>query len=250
MIDKKLVKDRFEKAFDKYQKNATIQKEIADELFFMWQSFTPKAKNILEIGTGTGNLTRNIISLQAIERLYLNDLTSSIKTIEKEIPKNIKTEFLIGDIENITLPNNLDAVLSCSTIQWLDDVESFIKKLAQNINQGGFIAFSSFANGHYQEIKELTNQGLDYLEKEKWQEILKPDFDILILETKDKIMEFSSPFEALKHIKNTGVSGINKSIWTKQKLKGFEEKYIEKFSLSNGNISLSYKPIYIIGVKK
>ena len=56
MIDKKLVRDRFSKNLEKYNEHARIQKRMAERLF----SFIPekKYKRILEIGCGTGFLTK------------------------------------------------------------------------------------------------------------------------------------------------------------------------------------------------
>ena len=57
-----------------------------------------------------------------------------------------------------------------------------------------------------------------------------------------EILEFETPKDVLKHIKNTGVNALSDTRWTKSDLINFEEKYPIN---ANGKYSLTYQPIYI-----
>jgi len=54
----------------------------------------------------------------------------------------------------------------------------------------------------------------------------------------------------LKHLKQTGVTGTEKRIWTRSRLQSFCKEYTTRFSDAAGNVNLTYHPIYIIARKK
>ena len=58
MIDKNLVHKRFAKNLENYNENAKIQKRMAERLLAFVKNRSPK--KILEIGCGTGFLTKLI----------------------------------------------------------------------------------------------------------------------------------------------------------------------------------------------
>jgi malonyl-CoA O-methyltransferase len=55
-------------------------------------------------------------------------------------------------------------------------------------------------------------------------------------------LEFNSPKEVLKHIKNTGVNALSQTIWTKSDLINFEKNYPQT---NQEKFSLTYNPVYI-----
>ena len=61
MIDKTEIKYRFKRSVESYEENAPVQRRIADHLFELLQGILDyQPDKILEIGCGTGLLTRRI----------------------------------------------------------------------------------------------------------------------------------------------------------------------------------------------
>ena len=73
MIDKNLVHDRFAKNLENYNENAKIQKRMAERLLTFIKNRSPK--NILEIGCGTGFLTKLVSENLSYESFKLQELS-------------------------------------------------------------------------------------------------------------------------------------------------------------------------------
>ena len=62
-IDKELVAQRFFRSLDTYEDNAIVQREMADTLIMMLSNTgNTSYSNCLEIGAGTGMLSRSLIN--------------------------------------------------------------------------------------------------------------------------------------------------------------------------------------------
>lgn len=241
-IDKALVAERFQASLKTYHKEADIQKYVAKKLFLFVTEHEHKADRILEIGCGTGFLTKRLDTLEFTD-FYLNDLVEeSVKVSQELSPRAIP---LVGDIEQVELPENLDLVASSATLQWLEDFPAFMEKLKVKMNKGGLFAFSTFGKDNMREIRELTGFGLSYVEMEALKQILSKHFEILYVEEERIPFTFNTPLGVLKHLRKTGVTGIKRQKWNRTKLEEFSEKYKDKFAKSH-KVKLTYHPMYFI----
>ncbi len=229
---------KFNKNLSKYNSNAILQKNIAKELIKIILSNVGKNfDKIFEIGCGSGFLTKNIYDNLSYKNLILNDIVENSRIYTDNFSKN----FILGNIENIKFPMDINLVISSSVFQWLNDFNSFAEKVCNGLAAGGIFAFSMFINNNFREINSFFNISLNYLKNKTILNILRKNFDILYCSEKEIILDFKNPIEVLQHIKNTGINVINKEKLTKSKICGF----------INGNISnLTYDYNFIIARKK
>ena len=245
-MDKQLIASSFRKAADSYHDQAYAQNLIAQKLASLLTNYhTSSTDDILEIGCGTGFLTNLLYNHYIPLKYVANDIS---------IHENLKSgnrslTCIEGDAEHVVFNQRFDIVASASTVQWFCDLPAFFNKSAELLRENGVMAISSFLPGNLKEVYDLTKIGLDYAPISQLKEWLSKDFTILHCSTEDIRMYFSDPVDVLKHMKNTGVTGINKQVWTKGTLRTFCEDYIEKYSCDEG-VSLTYKPIYLIVQKK
>ena len=80
--------------------------------------------------------------------------------------------------------------------------------------------------------------------------MLSPDFHVIHASEEVAILTFPTPTEVLRHLKQTGVTGTEKRIWTRTRLQQFSETYIRLFSTEEGPVSLTYHPMYVIAEKR
>ena len=79
MIDKKIISQRFTKALLSYDTEAKVKKKIIEKLIdYIKQEKLQNINKILEIGCGTGLLSKKIINLFAPDTIYLNDICQEI----------------------------------------------------------------------------------------------------------------------------------------------------------------------------
>lgn len=257
MLDKIKVKQRFAKATATYEEQALVQKKICVELAeFMGQFIAQKQwRAVLEIGCGTGLLTREVLKSQQIDSLYLNDLYNDVADLDQTIdfgPTQIQP--LIGDIEQLELPQYLDLVMSSSAFQWMTDFPALLKKMNRALKPQGYLVFSSFAPDNLKEIKQLTGCGLNYLEPHRMQQMLMDaGFEIVMMKNEVHLMYFEHPRAVLQHLKETGVTATGQHRWTKTSLQQFYQDY-EQFALNLASdkprYPLTYSPIQCIVRKK
>ena len=243
-INKALVAQRFAKAGQSYVEHAVVQKQISAQLFEYLKAYCPKTfDSVLEIGCGSGNLTHLFHSYFQVDQLFLNDLYEDVDQHFSTI-QNIA--WLIGDIEQLELPSELDAVISSSALQWMTDLPALLQRIHDALKPNAYFGFSTFGSDNLTEIKQLTGQGLNYISLEFLKRQLEQqNFEVLFIEQEVKQIYFDHPKSVLQHLKATGVTATAKSHrWTKQSLQQFYLDY-QQFYGEQG-FSLTYHPIYVI----
>ena len=247
-INKALVAQRFAKAGQSYVEHAVVQKQISAQLFKYLKVYCPQnLASVLEIGCGSGNLTHLFHSYFQVDQLFLNDLYADVDQHFSTI-ENIA--WLIGDIEQLTLPQSLDAVISSSALQWMTDLPTLLHRIHDALKPNAYFGFSTFGSDNLTEIKQLTGQGLNYISLEFLKRQLEQqNFEVLFIEQEVKQIYFDHPKAVLQHLKATGVTATAKSHrWTKQSLQQFYSDY-QQFYDEQG-FRLTYHPIYVIARRK
>lgn len=243
-INKALVAQRFAKARQSYVEHAVVQKQISAQLFKYLKVYCPQnLASVLEIGCGSGNLTHLFHSYFQVDQLFLNDLYADV---DQHFLNFKHVNWLIGDIEQLHLPQSLDAVISSSALQWMTDLPTLLHRIHDALKPNAYFGFSTFGSDNLTEIKQLTGQGLNYISLEFLKRQLEQqNFEVLFIEQEVKQIYFDHPKSVLQHLKATGVTATAKSHrWTKQSLQQFYLDY-QQFYGEQG-FSLTYHPIYVI----
>ena len=84
MIDKELIKNRFKKSLKTYDENAFVQKTVAEKLVNLLPC--KDFSNILEIGCGSGILTKIINEKYNPELYVINDIVAECEKYIKKTP--------------------------------------------------------------------------------------------------------------------------------------------------------------------
>lgn len=195
----------FNNKFHIYNENADIQKLVAHNLnnFISHNCKEKQFKSIFEIGCGTGIFTSYITKTYNFDNIILNDYFDTRKYLT-----NIKySNFLLGDIETIAIPE-VDIVVSSSVLQWIKNFDLLTYKISKSTN---LFTFSIFTFGNLKEINNHFKISLDYMKIDDIVTILNKYFKLVKYEQQTLKKEFDTPFDALKHLKNTGVTGFKKA---------------------------------------
>lgn len=196
----------FIKHFDEYEKYSFVQKKVAENLVKYLKEnsiFEDNISTVFEIGCGTGIFTREYRQeIPKLRNLILNDkfdVRAYINNIEY-------STFKQGDILELLIPKS-DLVLSSSVFQWIYDLD----KLFENIsNATKKLCFSTYISGNLLEIKEHFELSLEYKSIEDIERIAKKYFRNISCYKETIKLEFENPIDVLKHLKYTGVTGLQK----------------------------------------
>lgn len=255
--DKELIRSRFDRAMETYQANAGVQDMMAERLMDMValegrrqsgnlsQNIDKRIYGqVLEVGCGTGLLTRRIVGRFRPEMLWLNDLCPSAERYIPESPE-VSVSFFAGDAETVDFPEGLDLIMSSATVQWFDDLPAFFSKCADALKPGGLIAFSTFGSRNLMEIAGTTGAGLEYYDMTGLMELLDERFEVLAPDEDIIRLEFSTPMDVLRHLRETGVTGISREKWTRGRMMDFVHRYEEMYG-DGKCVPLTYNPIWIV----
>lgn len=250
--DKQLLRNRFAANFHRYDKLAVVQNEICGQLSEMiGRNCITRIGRAMEIGAGTGFLTRRLVQLYPEARWFVNDLVQQSMLYIRDYTVNRRAEYLWGDAETLSFPPQIDLIASASVVQWFDNLPSFVARCEETLIPGGYLAFSTFGPDNFREIRETTGEGLAYYTCQQLQAILDAS-GFVTVETLEytRQLRFETPTDVLHHIKATGVNSIRPVRWTKQRLADFSVKYDALFTSPEGGVTLTYHPILILGQKK
>lgn len=276
-IDKTLVNHRFSRVVESYHREAVAQRQIAERLLNLLQresvSF-PSRPHVLEIGCGTGFLTRSLVDCLQPGCLVLNDLCAEMSRCYDDwlsespaspsqsgslglpsqgispaspsqgIPGEV--HFLAGDAEALLFPGGQDLIVSCSVLQWFTAPEIFFSRCARLLKADGCLAFSTFGGDNLKEVTALTGAGLTYRSLEAWKTLLAPHFDVLYAGEERIGLTFDRPQDVLYHLKHTGVTAVRREAWTPGDLRRFCNDYVQTYGGPDGQVPLTYHPLYFL----
>ena len=251
-MDKELIRKRFAAALKTYSTQAVVQKQVAEHLSTLMKPFLPNSSKPMrgvEIGCGTGLFTRKYLSLFDFEHLWLNDLCPEVQFYIRDLLCE-KISFLPGDAEQIDYPTSLDLILSCSVMQWFTTPEKFFLRSGKALKQNRLLVLSTFGKETLREITSLIGRGLSYPSLEELKAMLIPQYKLLTAEESLIILKLDSPMDVLRQLKATGVTGVRHFQWTRKTMKDFTLSYKELYSTLEGQVTLTYHPIYLIAQKK
>ncbi len=242
-VNPKSVKSHFEKAMDKYDDNAVVQKFLAEILAEETSLVRKNYGKILEAGCGTGLLTREIKKKLSFESFTANDLSEKSKKYLDKIFENYN--FICGNAVRINTTQKFDLIISNAMFQWFSNLDEVLDRYRNILNKDGILAFTTFSPENFPELVKITGISLAYKTADELREILEKNYKILKLETFSKTLKFKTPLELLYHLKNTGVNSLGDKKWEFADVKDFCDKYVKTFE----KVTLTYTPILVIAQK-
>ncbi|MCM1009586.1 MAG: malonyl-ACP O-methyltransferase BioC [Fusobacterium sp.] len=240
-VNPKLLKQKFEKSMPKYNENAFVQREMAEQLVrLLIQTSDKNFSHILELGSGTGLLTELIVKELQFERLTCNDLVEKSKVYLDKIVADY--DFIAGNSCKIKPAGAVNLILSNAMFQWFSSLTAPLEHYCRILEKNGILAFSTFSKDNFKEIRDALGVSLNYFSVDEIRSVLEKDFEILDIVEFERVLNFNTPLELLAHLKNTGVNSLNSKKMT------FHD--IKEFCDNNSASTLTYAPVIVIAKKK
>lgn len=238
----------FARHYAQYDISATVQRNIAEQLDTALGQHCPglTVHRALEIGIGTGFLTRLITDRYPEAEWYFNDLTPAAFDW---IPAGLRqASTLPGDAESISYPQRLDLIASASALQWFDHLAAFFTKARHVMHPGAVLAVATFTDGHFAELTRATGTTMQYPTSGQLNTmVMNAGFTLLHSRDWTQTQHFNSARELLSHLRCTGVNGRSTAtIRTPSQLHSFETQYRQATPHPNNQLPLTYKATIII----
>ncbi len=166
-LDKMIVAHHFSNNAHQYDEVTPIQASMATELAqsSIKHLNTTEIKSVIEIGCGTGNLTRRLVKLFPDASITAIDISQSmISLAKKKLSLSNNINFINADAEAIineqgALPGS-NLVISNAAIQWFSEPLFTMQKYSNLLKPGGLLSFATFGPQTFNEL----NQSFIYAE--------------------------------------------------------------------------------------
>lgn len=239
MLDKRIISRNFSQSARDYDKHAVLQKALANELLSLAGKLEPK--RILDIGCGTGYLTRRLAETFPKAEVIGIDIAPGMIEVARNKNSRANLNFIAGDGEDIPLENlTFDLVVSNASLQWMDAKRVFAGA-HKVLNPGGRFIFTTFGPQTLRELKVSGFRVNKFLSVVELKGIAGNLFSTIRLKSKIVRQRFEGVKELIYHLKEIGAQSADKRK-SEYSLSAFKE-YKEKFS-SNGCIYATYELIY------
>ncbi len=238
MIPVQNLRRGFSRAAKSYTGAAEVQTLMARELSGLIPAFDPQHPlRVLELGCGTGIFTQ--LLLQALSgcrvSLTLNDLSEEMLTeCCRRIGPRPECTLLLGDLRELDLGEGYDLIACNCVLQWIDDLEPVLIKLASALTPLGTFLFSDFGPRHFWQLRALTGKGLDYRSSEDLRAMLARSG--LFADLKEQLLHKSYPSarDLLHSLSESGVNRLGSGLWTPGRLRTFEQNYEKSYGDGEG----------------
>ena len=206
---KEKIRHHFSRAVESYDKEALTQKKAAQHLVhLLTQGLPKKPDTILDVGTGTGFVVKELCSLFPHANYTLNDLSDAMLH-KAQANLNLQLTLLGGDAEKMLFPKSpYDLITSNLTLQWFTSLEQGIRHL---FCQCKTLAFTTLLDNTFWQWRTAHDalklpSGLhNYPSLSQAQELclaLRPQQ--AIFDRQNYSLSFANPKQFVNHLKNLG----------------------------------------------
>ncbi|WP_128895149.1 malonyl-ACP O-methyltransferase BioC [Longirhabdus pacifica] len=282
VVNKHQVRLHFDKNAYQYEQYASLQEQMAQRLVHtvLSQRDATQIHHILEIGSGTGLLTRKLLQYFPHAIITAIDISSHmIEQAQASLSKaqRARVHFICEDAEHMesiqnqwsTLDphhDNVDLIISNASFQWFNEPKKTIGRYIHQFLDQGLFAFSTFGPRTFHEMhhafevaeqiegRNAQRRGQPFVSLPYWDEVMTAHHGVkLALHTREEKQYFKSVLDFLRSIQRIGASSANSSsqqaYLSKALLKSMTAQYESLYTTSHG-IEATYEIIegcYAIG---
>ncbi|MBA3015040.1 MAG: methyltransferase domain-containing protein [Proteobacteria bacterium] len=148
-----------------YDHHAALQQRAAHSLLNRLNEIKTQIPDgpVLEIGCGTGAVSKKLATLLADRHLTLIDLAPGMiaanrATMAPLIASNpLRVEWQICDAETIDTRHHYALIISCLTLQWFHDLPGSLHRLCSALLPGGILLCSYLGEQSFPEWRQAAN---------------------------------------------------------------------------------------------
>lgn len=217
--------DSFLRAQKSYKENTPIQAYMRECLLKMLIKISKSLDfpYIFEFGCGQCELTNMLANNVSYKSYICNDINKYENLVLPKYTK--KVNFDMRNVASTDIYNKkFHLIASNACLQWLPFNET-MQNINQMLHENGILLIGTFGESNYKEIKEITGIGLPYPKSAYMRDFIQCNFECLLWHEEQIALNFDSPLEVFRHIKQSGVNALQASYIKKSWLQQYAECY-------------------------
>ena len=153
-MDKRLVRTHFGRSSKTYDEYAVVQKKMGLRLAAMVAT-AGSFNRILEIGCGTGFLTKQLAVLYPQAEIIASDISPlMLDEAREKLGEYANIEYMVADGEALTLAGSFDLIVSNAAFQWFKDYPAALEGLKEKLTPGGCLFYATFGEKTFWELQQ------------------------------------------------------------------------------------------------
>ena len=253
--DAAVIRRRFSSAAQEYDRYAAHHRMIAGELLGHLEGL--RCKRILELGCGTGILSRGLRKLFPDSSILLTDSAPGMVSVcRTRVHPSSLVRHSLWDFESAEFPGSFDLAVSSCALQWLAVPEDFGRKLFSTVSPGGWTAHAIPVKGMLRELESsflrtgCRPPSLEYLTGQEWNCVFTDaGFSLAGSLTRRFTVMYPSPAEAVRAVNGIGasLSGLSRGDHVSpSQLRRALGYYGERYGAQRGEVPGTYEVHFLL----
>lgn len=259
-LDRQRVRTAFDRAAQRYDRAAVLQREIADRLLARLDLIKHVPRAIADIGCGTGYGTRALRQRYTRARVFGIDLAPGMVFAARgpqprwwQIGRR-RDHYLCGDAERLPIGDrSVDFIFSNLVLQWCD-LDRSLREFARILRPGGLLMFTSFGPDTLKELRDAwravdrDTHVHDFIDMhDVGDALVRAQFAEPVMDVERLVLTYPNVRAVLKELKELGAHNAARNrpatLTGKQRFAKFERAYAVQ-QLADGTIPASYEVVY------
>ncbi|HTT42148.1 MAG TPA: malonyl-ACP O-methyltransferase BioC [Steroidobacteraceae bacterium] len=154
-LDRGAVRHAFDRASAAYERAATLQARVADELLGRLADFAFAPRTILDLGAGTGRASGTLKRRYPRALVLALDLSAGmLQQAGRHVRPWRRFARVCADAQRLPLTDaSVDLVFSSLMLQWCEPPHAALAEVRRVLRPEGFFAFSTFGPATLQELR-------------------------------------------------------------------------------------------------
>ncbi len=237
IVNKPLVARRFGGSVDSYDCEADVQRHVAHRLAGVIRERLAgrRVSDVLEVGCGTGFLTKELAALAGQPRLELWDLVAIPQSLPG-VHRQCDAEIRICKESD----ESRDLIAGSSAVQWFNSAAAFVRHCHRVLRHDGLLALSTFDPDNFPELMPFLPSTPNYYSVGQWSRLMSEvGFREVSINAETMTREFDDTASLLRHLSRTGVNAVSERI----------PASVTRSILRSGIRRLTYRPLIVSGIR-
>ena len=253
LIPKNAIANSFSAAAHSYDKHAFVQQEIAKRLLERLDHIQIDPKNILDLGSGTGCVTKELAIRFPQANIISLDLSYNMLSYAKN-NQQASTAYLCNDAETLAIKDTcIDFIFSNCAFQWVQSLPKLFKEITRTLTEDGMFLFSTFGPDTLIELKKCFAKIDNYKHVNNFVDLhtigdllLQCKLTNPVVDIEKIVFQYANLSSILNSLKKTGATNLdlkrNKGCFTQSLVKNLSTEY-SNFAVAN-KLPATFEVIY------
>lgn len=256
-LNKHQVSQSFDRVAPTYEQYAQLQQQIGNNLLERLEYLKITPRMILDVGAGSGRLSRALTRCYPQAQIYGLDLSLKMVTVARcQAPRWFSRQhFACADALQLPIAANcIDLLLSNLMLQWCNDIHQVFAEFARVLKPEGALLFATFGLDTLKELRHswATVDNASHVNRfwdmhELGDALLQAELTHPVMDTDWLQLTYPDVKQFMKALKNIGAHNITagrpRGLMGKTKFQAMLSAY-EQYRGSNGKMPVTYEVVY------